>query len=79
MCQGVILHLLLIKTVKPIIGECSHLVLPEITKNQRFSRYLKWEHWPQNYSLLLVNPFVPNAPFLMFSGGRKRVHWQQMR
>ena len=38
---------------------------------------------------LIVNPFVPNAPFLyplktsenrflMFSGGRGKVHWEQM-
>ena len=36
---------------------------------------------------LTVNTFVPNAPFiyplktsgsLMFSGGRERVHWEQM-
>ena len=35
----------------------------------------------------LLNPFVPNAPFffphspygfLMFPGGRERVHWEQM-
>ena len=29
---------------------------------------------------LAVNTFTPNAPkgFLMFSGGRERVHWEQM-
>ena len=25
-----------------------------------------------------VNPFIPNTPFLMFSGGRERVHWERM-
>ena len=44
-----------------------------------------------NWSLLFFNPFFPNAPFLyppenigwphnflMFSGVRKRVHWERM-
>ena len=30
----------------------------------------------------IINPFVPNAPFLyplkMFSRGREKVHWEQM-
>ena len=32
----------------------------------------------------LINPLVPNAPFfhlygfLMFSGGRERIHWERM-
>ena len=28
----------------------------------------------------LINPVVPNAPFLyaLFSGGRERVHWERM-
>ena len=25
-----------------------------------------------------INPFVPNALFLMFSGGRESMHWEQM-
>ena len=31
-------------------------------------------------SKFLVNPFVPNTPFLyrLFSGGRARVHWERM-
>ena len=24
------------------------------------------------------NPFVSNAPFLMFSGSKERVHWEQL-
>ena len=36
----------------------------------------------QNTSVRLLNPFVPMhlflPPFLMFSEGRERVHWEQM-
>ena len=36
-----------------------------------------------SYSVVFINPFAPNAPFLpysflMFSGGREKVHWEQM-
>ena len=60
------------------------------SRNFRFSDYLR-DNTSQLVWLNLLNLFVPNAPFpyplktkkkpqgfLMFSGGRERVHWERM-
>ena len=33
---------------------------------------------PKKDWFILPSPFVPDAPFLMFLGGRERVHWKSM-
>ena len=53
------------------------------------SMYILHVHW-EALKQVSYNPFVPNTPFLyppenirkslgfLFSGGRERVHWEQM-
>ena len=47
-----------------------------IAKMHKTLRTLLWSRKFEQYGLV-INPFVPNAPFF-YSMGRERVHWKQM-